>query len=252
MITAVVIDDEQNAIDVIKNLCKNFVSQEIKIIGEAYDLRSGIEVILKTKPDAIFLDIDMPNGYGINIYEYFPKPDFQVIFTTAHEEYALKALKNSAFDYLVKPISFIEFRETIDKLTTHFQKENEMKKLESTITNLVSSSFEGQSILFDTENGFVKENTNNIEYCKANGSYTSIITFGGREIVVSKSLKEIVSVLPHKQFYRTHKTYLVNINFINSFIKGKENFVELKSGTKIPVSVRASYTISKDIKGIIK
>lgn len=251
MLTAVIIDDEQDAITVLSQLLKDFTTTPIKLLGNAHNLDDGIRVINATKPDLVFLDIDMPNKSGLDIYKYFEEPWFKVIFVTAYSQYAIEALKKSATDYLLKPINFVELREALQKVVKEIELEQQQRELEDKINFLTTAEMQGQNVVLDVENGFILENTKNIEYCYADQSYSVIVTNLRKKIVVTKTLKEIQEMLPPEQFYRTHKSYLVNIYYIRKFVKASESYVLLKSGAKIPVSVRTSIIITKDIKKML-
>ncbi len=251
MITAVLIDDEFYAIDVLTQLLKNFTNTPVKVLGTANNLEEGIKIIHSTKPDIVFLDIDMPNQSGMEIFKVFKKPEFKIIFVTAYNQYAIEALKNSATDYLLKPIDFNELSIALSKVALILEKEQKQRELEDKINLLCAADMEGKNVVLDIETGFVMENTKNIEYCYADHSYSVIVTYLGKKITVTKPLKDLQELLPSNQFYRTHKSYLVNMYYIRKFIKASESFVLMRSGIKIPVSVRMSTTISKEIKQLL-
>lgn len=251
MLTAVIIDDEKDAIAVLSQLLKDFTNTPVKVVGTANNLDEGIKVINSTKPDIVFLDIDMPEKNGMDIYKSIENPPFKIIFVTAYNQFAIEALKKSATDYLLKPVNFIELRESLIKVTKQIEFEQQQRELEDKINLLCTAEMEGKTLVLDVEAGFVMENTKNIEYCYADQSYSVIVTYLGKEIVVTKPLKELQELLPNAHFYRTHKSYLVNIYYIRKFVRANESYVLLKSGVKIPVSVRTSSVISKDIKQML-
>ncbi len=251
MLTVILIDDEQDSIIVLSQLLKDFTNTPVKIVGSAYNLIDGIEIIKATNPDVVFLDIDMPGKSGMDIYKYFESPAFKIIFVTAYNQFAIEALKKSATDYLLKPVNFVELRDALTKVSKEIEMVQHQNELEDKINMMWAADMEGKNIVLDIEGGFILENTKNIEYCYADQSYSVIVTFQGKEITVSKPLKELQEQLPANQFYRTHKSYLVNIFYIRKFTKQNESYVLLKSGKKIPVSVRTSYNIMKDIKNML-
>ena len=227
---------------------KNFSITPVKVVGTAKSLEEGIKVIKATKPDVVFLDIDMPSESGLDIYKHIKKPEFKIIFVTAYQQYAISALKNSATDYLLKPVNFIELRESIAKVVTLIEQEQQQKELEDKISLMCAADMDGKNVVLDIETGFVVENTKNIEYCYADHSYSVIVNYSGKKLVVTRPLKVLQELLPSNQFYRTHKSYLVNIHYIRKFVRANESHVILKSGIKIPVSVRACTEITKAIK----
>jgi len=251
MLTAIVIDDESDSIEALKELLTEYTSIPVKVIGTANNLENGIKLIHSGSPDIVFLDINMPNESGMDIYKFFAEPKFKVIFITAYSQYAIEALKKSASDYLLKPVNFIELNDALKKVTAELKKEQQNQQLQEKLTQISAPEMHGRKIILDTEHGFIVENTKNIEYCVADQSYSFIITNLGRKIVVSKPLKYLEELLPANQFYRTHKSYLVNIHYIKQFIRADENHVLLTSGEKIPVSVRKSSELEQEIKRIL-
>ena len=251
MFNIVIVDDEIDAIEVVTKLIRNFTSLAVKICGTANNLETGLELIHKTKPDIVLLDIEMPGQNGLAIFDYFKEPDFKVIFITAYEKYAIEAIKKSASDYLLKPYNIIELRETLQKVIKQIEKERQLEVLQDRIKFLTNIEIDGHDIIIDVESGFVMENTGNIEYCYACQAYSTVVTNTKQEIVFTKSLAQLEQILPSTQFYRTHKSYLVNIHYIKKFIRAKESFLLMKSGIKIPVSVRKSVNIIAEIKQMI-
>ncbi len=252
MLRAVLIDDEENALTALSELLSEFVTIPVKVSGTAKNLDDGIKIINSTKPDVVFLDIDMPEKNGMEIFKYFEKPYFKVIFVTAYSQYAISALKNAALDYLLKPINFLELRESIRKVAIKVEKEQHIRELEDKVNLVCNADMEGQNIIFEVSTGFLIENTKNIEYCYAQKAYSVIVTYLGKEIIISKPLKELQEQLPVDQFYRTHKSYLVNIYYIRKFVRASESYVLLKSGKKIPVSARTSPVIVRTIKQMLE
>jgi two-component system LytT family response regulator len=246
MLTAVIIDDEI-AIFLLSNLLIKLSSFEIHIAGTANNLKEGIDLIKKTKPDLVFLDINMPDKKGLEIFNEFKSPQFKIIFCTAFQQYAIDVLRIAPCGYLLKPVDFMELREAVQKASLELSREKKQLQLEDKLNYLNTPEMPEENIIFDVENGFKMLNTRNIEYCYANQSYSVIVTYTNKEILIAKSLKELQEMLPGKQFYRTHKSFLVNIYYIRKYVHAKESFVLLKGGEKIPVSVRVTSSIAKDI-----
>jgi two-component system LytT family response regulator len=251
MYSAVIIDDEEDGIHVLVQFLSEFTSVKVKVAGTATNLDEGIQIIRNTNPEIVFLDIDMPGKNGMAIYNYFNEPAFRIIFVTAYKQYAIDALNHSASGYLLKPISFVDLQELLLKVTKELNQEQQQRELDDRINLLSSAEMTGKNIILDVENGFIMENTRNIEYCYANQSYSVVVLHTKKEIVVTKPLKSLQELLPPNQFYRTHKSYLVNVFYIRKFFRGNESYVILKSGAKIVVSVRTSAIISNDIKKML-
>ena len=248
MLSAVIIDDEEAAIYVLADLLHNLSSIEIKVSGTAYNLEDGVEIIKETQPDIVFLDIDLPGKKGLEIYNFFKSPNFKVVFCTAYQQYAIDALRKSAIGYLLKPVDLIELEEIVKKVSEDLILEQKQYQFEDKINVLSTPNMSGENIILDVENGFVIGNTRNIEYCYAKNSFSVVVTFTKKEFFVTKSLKELQELLPENQFYRTHKSFLVNIYYIRKFVRSKENYVILESGIKIPVSVRITSVIANDLR----
>jgi two-component system LytT family response regulator len=248
MLTCVIIDDEQDAIEGLSKLLENFIDGKIKLLDSANNLLDGIEVIKRTKPDIVFLDIDMPGEKGINIYKHIRNIDFYVVFTTAYEQYAIDAIKNAAVDYLLKPINFVELNDAINKIIKQETAKANHQKIEDKINILSPVNADGIDVIIPTQDGFEMLNTRNVEYCEADGMYSKIHLYSGNTIIVSKPLKALEDILPEKYFYRTHQSYLINIQYIRRFIRSSQSTVILKSGVKVPIATRKLSVFTKDIQ----
>lgn len=251
MLSVTVIDDDLMSLNLLVYLLDNFTSIQIKVVGKAMNLNDGIELIKHTNPDIVFLDIEMPGGNGMEIFNHQLCQKTKIILVSGHDEYAIDAINKSVAGYLLKPVNFIDLQNVLKKVDKMIRMEQQHLELEDRINILSTAEVPGKNLLFDVDNGFILENTRNIEYCTADQSYSTIITNAKREFIVSKSLKELEAYLPVNQFYRTHKSYLVNIYYIRKFVRSNESYVLLKNGAKIPVSVRKTSVIFNDIKELL-
>jgi two-component system LytT family response regulator len=182
--------------------------------------------------------VQMPNEKGFKLFDYFPVVDFDVIFTTAHKEFAIEAIKHAAQDYLLKPISHIDLSDAFKRLDKKNQRRNLTPDIERVIEHYNADPFKFGKIALATDKGYVLEKVGNILYAEAQGNYTKIHTFDHRNILVSKTLRIIEEMLPVESFFRIHKSYLVNLNYLTKYDKSVGLFVELINGMKLPVSVR--------------
>ena len=248
MINTIIIDDDYLVITYLINLFKKLSKFEINIVGTALNLEDGIELIKRKQPDIVFLDINLPGTSGLEIYKEFKSPNFKIIICTSYPQFAIEAFRKSADGYLLKPVDFILLQETIENVSRKLIEEQKQLQMEDNLNTLNAPDIDGESIILDLQNGFIIKNTRDIEYCYASQVYSYVVTYAQKEILVSKSLKELEEMLPANQFYRTHKSYLVNIYYIRKFVHASESYVVLKSGIKIPVSVRVSSEITKEIK----
>lgn len=252
MLNVVIIDDDEIAILFLVKLLKKLSTFEINIVGTAGNLEDGIVLIKKTQPQIVFLDVQMPGRYGLDIHTEFKTPPFKIIFCTAYQQYAIDALKISASGYLLKPIDLIELQETLQKVFKELKHAEKQIQHENMNNYLNAPEMLGENIVFEVEKGFVMLNTRNIEYCFANNSYCKVITNAKKEYLFSISLRELADKLPVNQFYRSHKSYLVNIYYIRKYVHAKESYVLMKSGIKIPVAVRITSLITNDIRKMLK
>jgi len=235
----VIIDDEKNVRIVIKKLL-GLLSSEYIVVGEAPSVVEGKKVILETKPEIVLLDIELEDGSGFSLLNQLPRLDFKLIFITAYNQYAIKAFKYSALDYLLKPVEPTDLKNAIDRAKERIQSENELKKLLQNFEDPKHSK-----IVVKMSNGTHFINIEDILYCQADGSYAKVITKNGT-IFASKNLKHFEDLLEEKSFIRTHQSYLVNKAEIAAI---KHNFAVLKNNTRIPISIRRKPEITALLKG---
>jgi two-component system LytT family response regulator len=234
----IIIEDEQNAREFIENLIQRYFSSKIVVLAACASIAEGVEAIKKFKPDLVFLDIQMPNERGFKLFEYFDNINFEVIFTTAHKEFAIEAIQHSAQDYLLKPISQLDLADALKRLEKKQQRNNNKPEIGRIIEQYNADPFSFGKIALATEKGFILEKIGNILFAEAQGNYTKIFTYDDRTILVCKTLGIIEGMLPEKSFFRVHKSYIVNLNYVTKYDKSIGLFVELINGAKIPVSVR--------------
>lgn len=233
MLEAVLIDDEEKALQSLTWELTNF-SSEIKVVASFTDPFEALNYLEKNKPDCLFLDIEMPIMDGFQFIQKIKNKDFPVIITTAYNQYAIKALKNEAIDYLLKPIDTDDLNDTIAKIKKYNLKNNTVNRLEKILLNLNSNS--GQKrITLNTDGKLLFLDSNDILYAESDGNYSTIFLENGQKIVLTKKLKEVNELLPNEDFFRVHNSYVVNLNKIKEFIK-TDGYVVLQSNHKIPVS----------------
>lgn len=217
MIKAIIVDDEKHAIITLEHLLKKF--GDVEILASVQDSTKAKELILELKPDLLFLDIEMPNLNGFELLAQFDTMDFKVVFTTAYDQYAIKALKINALDYLLKPIDKDELRTALDKYLNDqiFTSHEQISHLNQFKTNQMS-----ETLALSTSKGLIFIKIKDIMYFEADGSYTHVIMSSGDKHLVSKSLTNFEEVLiDNPLFFRSHKSNLVNLNFIKQYIRGE-------------------------------
>jgi two-component system LytT family response regulator len=243
-----IIDDERNARETLQKMIQRYFKSHLEVCGLASSVKEGVDIIKKKKPDVVFLDIEMPGEDGLQLFKYFDEITFEVIFTTAYEQYAIRAIKYSALDYILKPINQIELGEAINKIT-----DKDKLKLKTTLhietllhnMNIDSDGF--SKVALPTKEGYELEQIRNIVYCQADVNYCKIYTVTNNYIYVSRPLKFIEEILPKTMFFRTHKSFLVNLNYIKRFNRINGGKVVLESGEILPVSTRNCDSLIKRI-----
>lgn len=237
MITAIIIDDEAKARESLYKTVLTYCP-EVKIVAMGNNVADAVRLINLYTPEIVFLDIEMPNGNGFTLFDKIRQPQFTTVFTTAYEEYAIKAFRVSALDYLVKPIDYRLLQDAISKYRSKKKIELKEERLDLLIENMANRPSEFSKIaLADTE-GFTMVRTSDIIYCQADGSYTIVYLLNGNKIIASKLLKLIEELLPDETFYRIHKSYIVNLNLIKKYIKMDGNQVVLANDVRLDVSER--------------
>ncbi len=238
MINAVIIDDEKKSRITLCNHLKVYCP-EIKILAEADSVKSGVEQITKHQPDIIFLDIQLPDGTGFNLIEQFKEITFRIIFTTAYSQYAIKAFKFSALDYLLKPIDIDELISAVQKIKTKDASPELNSKIKLLGQNLHNPSAPFKKIILSTLDSFHFVETEKIVRCQAQDTYTMFHLESGEKILVTRTLKEFDELLQGQNFLRVHKSHLVNVQAIKKYLKSQGD-IQLNDGTLIPVSQRTS------------
>jgi two-component system LytT family response regulator len=238
MIKAIIIDDELHAREYLERIIERYFPSKIILFASCKNIDEGIESIDKFNPDVVFLDINMKNESGFDLLQKISKIEFEIIFTTAHSEFAIDAIKWSALDYLLKPINHFELASTIKRFEKKLHNKIEFDRFRLLIENITSDDQSNVKIAFPIENGFKIVKVNSILYCKSDINYTKIFLNNGTSFMLSKTLKLIEELLPTSIFLRVHNSYLVNFNYVSYFNRSIDSYVELANDIKIPVSTR--------------
>ena len=235
---ALIIEDEQKSREMLSEILKKYYPQ-IAILGLAKNVAEAVELIEKTKPNLLFLDISMPDGTGFDVLEKTLGHKFDIIFTTATDKHALKAIKYSACDYLLKPIDLDELDLAIKRLE---QKRSlsipSMDNLQFLIQNLKRADDNYNKITLPTGNAFEIVPVKDIIRCEADGSYTNFFLVGGKKLMVSASLKHYEDLLPENDFIRIHHHHLVNMNHVIRFLKEDGGYAIMSDNSKLEISRR--------------
>lgn len=237
MVKAVIIDDEVNAQNLLEKTLERCFPNKFNVVEKCNSVDSGVLAIKKYEPELVFLDIQMPEKNGFELFKYFDVINFEVIFITAFNQFAIKAIKRSALDYLLKPVNSLELAEAIKKFDTRNKGNFAQKKLTLLLENLNVNDQQVSKIAFPTVEGFELLHSNQILYCKAESNYCCIKQISGHTKMATKTLKYVEEILPSNAFIRIHKTFVINLNYVVRYHKTNKE-VELTNGEKLPVSFR--------------
>lgn len=236
MLRTLIIDDEahvrESLTDMLKLHCPN-----AKVVGQAEGVKSGLKAIRTHHPDLVLLDIKMKDGTGFDLLERIDNIDFRIIFITAFDQYAIKAFRFSALDYLLKPVESVDLKEAIDKADKISQKEVNTQ-LNTLATNLQTDDQSKKKIILKTFDTVYLVKVKDIVYLESDGRYSTIFLESGEQVIVSNTLKHYDELLCEFGFYRAHKSYLINLEHIHRFEKAEGGYVILEGDAKVPVASR--------------
>lgn len=249
-IKAFIIDDEAHARTVLRSLLlKNF--PELTILGEAESIPKAMDSIYAQKPDVLFLDIEMPHFSGLQINEFLTADcDFEIVFVTAYNQYAINAIKLSAFDYLLKPIQIQELKETVNRLISkrkNTSSSNPSEQFASLEQNLQPNK--PKKLVIQSHQGIHYFETEGISHLEASGMYT-IIHSANEQFVASKPIKEFEELLT-EYFFRIHRSYIINCKFITLYSNKDGGSVTLKNGISLPISRNKKEAFTEYLKNVI-
>lgn len=230
-LNAIIVEDEETSREILKNYLKKYCPN-VQILGEASNVDEALILIRNNDLDLVFLDVEMPYGNAFDLLDKVGDIDFETIFVTAYNHYAIEALNAHASYYLMKPISIDELIKAVDYVTEIKTKEN---ALQDQVLVPKTSGSNGK-ITIPQQDGFEVLNTSEILYCKADDNYTEIYLKTNKKKLVSKTLKYFEDALDGANFARVHKSYLINVNEMVKYVKGKGGSVVLSNGKEIMVS----------------
>lgn len=232
MIKAVIIDDEREGRLTLTNMLQSFC-QNIEVVAEADSVASGLEVINNHQFDLLFLDIQLQDGNGFEILEKLNRHDFKVIIVTAYDQYALKAIKFSAFDYLLKPVDPEQLVLAVNKFALQRGPETYQEEIKALLANQKRI----KTIALPSLEGIRFVKIDQIIRCEAVNNYTRFYTYSGEEILIAKTLKEYDEMLEEMNFCRVHQSHLINLDHVERYVKGGSTVV-MSNGSEVEVSRR--------------
>ena len=244
MVKAIIIDDEKSSQITLENMVTEFC-EGIKIVASAGSVVAGVEAIIKHEPDLVFLDVEMPVHNGFKLFDHFNEPDFNVIFTTAFQKYAIEAFRFSAVDYLLKPIDLEDLRAAIKKAMDKKEADatkDKLKILQENLNNVCNK------LALPTMDGYHFVELKNIIRCESENNYTFFHLIGGKKILVSRTLKVFGKLLEDHSFFRISRSDLVNLNHVERFGRQKSPSLTLSDNTKLTISLRRKEAFLKVIE----
>lgn len=237
MINCIIVDDEKHCIQKLQSVLEDTFSNQVLVLDSFSNVSSALKGIEMLQPELLFLDVEIGKESGFQLLEQLNHSKINVIFTTAYDKFAVQAFKYSAVDYLLKPIDKEELAQAIQKIVTKLDKEINSKKIEALLYNLTAQNLDRKICLPDT-NGITLLKVSEIISCQSESNYTIIHKIDKTKMVVSKTLKEIEDMLTGAKFFRVHHSFLVNMNYIKNYNKGKGGSVTMIDGREIEVATR--------------
>jgi len=236
MLRTIIIDDEAHMRQALEKLVSQYCPN-VKIVAKANGVKSGVEAIKKHHPDLVLLDIKMDDGTGFDLLKQLETVDFRVIFITAYDQYAIKAFKFSALDYLLKPVDADDLVQAVNKAEMLVMKDlkTQLATLED---NTQSDDQSKKKIILKTFDNIHLVKISDIIYCESDVNYTNFYLENGNKIIVSVTLKEYDEMLSEYGFFRVHKSFLINLGYIDRFEKAEGGYIILANEHKVPVASR--------------
>jgi two-component system, LytTR family, response regulator len=237
MIKAVIIDDEPAMQEVNSRLLSEYFPS-IQLVGTANSVQNAVGLIAAKNPDLVLLDIELTDGTGFQLLQKLQPYNFKVVFITGFDSFAIKAIKFSALDYILKPVNETEFQQAIHRAVQMIDKNESTQQQVDVLMDSYKHEVQSKKLVLRTSESLHIVNVGDIYFCKSDNSYTTFYFRGDEKILVSKSLKDYEGLLNEYGFYRVHQSFLVNLNHIKKVDKTDGGFVIMKNKKEIPVSLR--------------
>lgn len=234
MINALIVDDEEACCEVLELLLEKYCPQ-VNVVASCHSVAEAMNALSTYKVNLLFLDIEMPHANGFELLQRLPAIDFDLIFTTSYDQYAIKAIRHSALDYLLKPIDRVELQSAVKKATDHAQPPVP-QQLEALMQKMQQPQASRQHIALPTMEGLQMVSIDSIICCTSKSNYTLLHFRDGQRLVISRTLKEVEQLLADHYFLRVHHSYLVNLNEVKKYIRGEGGMLLMSDGTSVDVS----------------
>ncbi len=249
MLRAVIVEDELRSRETLSGLLKLYC-KNLEVVGMAENVHEGKKVIQQKNPDVVFLDIQMPDGSGFKLLEQIEKIEFDVIFTTAYDQFAIKAIRYSALDYLLKPIFPDDLVNAVNKAEKNKRSQKSNSNIKVLLENINRPAAEPPKIILSTSEKINIVKVDEIVRCESDNYYTMFYFTNEKKLLISKTLKEQEELLSEYNFIRPHKSHLVNVKYIKSYLKTDGGVILMEDGSKVPVSRRKKEHIMEIINNL--
>ena len=253
MTTAILIDDDANLRAGMRQMLSRY-APDISIIGEADSVETGVEAVHRLQPQVLFLDIQLTDGTGFDVLEKLAelrgKITSQVVFITAHEQYAIKAFRFSALDFLLKPVDPDELQKVIEKIKTVLDKSDNYAHIDLLLENIRKKVDHFKRIALSTSEGIHLFEISDIIRCESEDNYTKFYIKNNKPILISKTLKEYEDLLTEHGFERIHQSHLINLAYLKSYIKKDGGYVVMADNSNLPISQRKKERLQEFLKSI--
>jgi two-component system LytT family response regulator len=248
-IKSIIVDDEKHGRENLAGILKQYCP-EVELLGDADSVEVAIPLIRELNPDLVFLDIEMPRANGFQLLEHFKDFRFEVIFVTAYDNFAIKAIRFSAADYILKPINLNDLQTAVRKVANRIQQKQENQRMKQLVYNITQP--QNPRIGLPTGDRIEFIEVHKIIRCQGEGNYSHIYFEGNKHLLVAKTLVEFEDLLQEYSFFRVHKTHLVNLKQVIAYVKTDGGILQLSNGDSVAVSRRRKEDVQKMLKVSMK
>lgn len=245
---AILVDDENGSRESLALLLEKYCPQ-VQVLAKADSMTSALTAIQKYEPELVFLDIEMPNGSGFDLLEKIKDIDFDVVFITAYDHYAIRAIKFSAVDYLLKPVDPEDLKHAVKRVEEKRLSKKSLGDKYKTLLSNVKSESKLKKVAIPDGDGLVFINLTDIIRCDSDGNYTYFILNNGKKIMSSRTLGEYEEMFEGENFFRIHRSHLVNLDHVKKYIKGEGGYVVLSDNSQVEVSRRKKIEFLEKLGG---
>lgn len=232
---AILVDDEQDSRDILSNYIAKYCP-DIELLEKCGSVKTGLQAIKEHRPDIVFLDIEMPYGTGFDLLDQVGEIDFETVFVTAYDNYAIQALNQSAAYYILKPIDIDELIQAVEKIKIERKSTDYIQHARVLLDNLKQKSKGGGKIMLPTLEGFEIISIDSIIYCEADDNFTKFHIKDGKDLLICRTLKYFEETLSDHRFVRIHRSHLINIDYVIRYTKGKGGYVTMENNRELEVA----------------